>query len=195
MDVVQTEQTVVLAGGALLSPIVPDVGSLDLGSLARGLAGICRFNGATPAHYSVAQHSVLVARCALLHGGPRAARAGLVHDLQEALIGDMVWPLKRLPALGAAYRSVEEPLMAALLEWLEVDWDEQVAEAVDLADRRVLLAETRDFFGDPDWAHSRVGGHGITAWPSWPIVPMDRAAAYEEFMRVASGMQLGGNAR
>jgi hypothetical protein len=68
---------------------------IDIRDIAHSLAMICRFNGHTQFHYSVAQHSVYVAaRLAELYGDRKLALAGLLHDASEAYLGDVVRPLK-----------------------------------------------------------------------------------------------------
>jgi len=71
----------------------PDYSGIPLEEFARALSYINRFTGHAGA-YSVAQHSVHVAAlCPPVH---RAA--GLLHDLHEAVIGDISTPMKN--ALG-----------------------------------------------------------------------------------------------
>ncbi|MBA4032914.1 MAG: phosphohydrolase, partial [Planctomyces sp.] len=64
----------------------PKAEQIDLYDIAHALSQICRFNGHTMRHYSVAEHQVLVAR--LLP--PPLQLAGLFHDSPEAYLGDVV---------------------------------------------------------------------------------------------------------
>lgn len=71
----------------------PDLTGLTIHHIARSLAFQCRFNGNTSEYYSVARHSAIGA-VALLNAGHRdAARAFLLHDAHEQIIGDKVTPV------------------------------------------------------------------------------------------------------
>ncbi len=87
---------------------------INIKDIAHALSRICRYNGHTKHHYSVAEHSVRV--CSILtdrHLEPMVVRAGLMHDATEAYIGDMPGPLKDT-SVGDAFRAYEEAL------WLKV---------------------------------------------------------------------------
>lgn len=65
--------------------------------IAHHLANLCRYNGATWRHYSVAEHSLLVATILRLRGeSPAVQLAGLLHDAHEAYLGDVSTPIKAL---------------------------------------------------------------------------------------------------
>lgn len=75
----------------------PKTGEISIYDIAHQLANQCRFNGACREFYSVAQHSVLVARLLEASGAsPRIQLLGLLHDAHEAYLGDLVRPLKAL---------------------------------------------------------------------------------------------------
>lgn len=66
---------------------------IDIEDIAHGLAHICRYNGHTIQHYSVAEHSVLVAR-RIPSTITDVRLAALLHDAAEAYLGDVTRPLK-----------------------------------------------------------------------------------------------------
>lgn len=64
----------------------------DLAQIAKALGNICRFNGNTSRHYSVAEHSIRVAQLV----PTQHKLAALLHDAAEAFVGDMVSPLRKM---------------------------------------------------------------------------------------------------
>lgn len=83
----------------------------QLSDAFHALAMICRFGGHVKRFYSVAQHSLWVARFVPRH----LALHGLLHDVSEAYIGDLVSGVK----LGLRdYRNLEVELNAFL--WREL---------------------------------------------------------------------------
>ena len=87
----------------LLNPQSDRVTPTDL---AHALSNVCRFNGHCAWHYSVAQHSLLVAYIIEQEGGtPEEQLAGLLHDGPEAYISDLTRPLKLLLLEAAQQRN------------------------------------------------------------------------------------------
>ena len=106
--------------------------------LAHALAHLCRFGGHTRVHYSVAQHSVLVASLV----PPRLALAGLLHDAAEAYVGDCVGPLAhRLPE----FRTVELRILEVIGERFGVPFADFRAAEIRHADAVALLTERASF--------------------------------------------------
>lgn len=86
----------------LLNPRAENLITTDL---AHALSLVCRFNGHCAHHYSVAQHSLLVAYIIEKEGGtPEEQLAGLLHDGTEAYISDLTRPLKLLLIEAAKQR-------------------------------------------------------------------------------------------
>lgn len=84
----------------------PDPDSIDIEDIAHGLSNTCRFGGHTYNFFSVAEHSVSVARHQLVPDDLKMT--ALLHDATEAYMCDLPRPIKRnLPG----YKSAEENLM------------------------------------------------------------------------------------
>jgi len=128
MDTKTWRQT--YTGGAfdLLSPRAEDVSIQDI---AHSLSNLCRYNGHSLRHYSVAEHSVLVATYAqaVLHKSPVEILHALLHDAGEAYTGDIATPMKEaVPALRPFLKKIDAVVLGAFglppekPEWLdEVD--------------------------------------------------------------------------
>jgi len=113
-------------------------------SIANGLACVPRYNGATARPYSVAEHSVLMARWILdrpssvkLPGKKDTlAVEALVHDAKEALIGDLTWPVLKLldPEYVKRRTGHIEPKVRKLLglSGFAVDRAEKFVHEIDL---------------------------------------------------------------
>ena len=77
--------------GVQFWPLDPRVEEIFLEDIAHALGKICRYNGHTVDHYSVAEHSVLVSR----HVEPKHRLQALFHDAPEAYLGDIIRPVKK----------------------------------------------------------------------------------------------------
>ena len=174
--------------GYCVSLTEPDCAGLPLSDIALSLARTARFRGATKGiyAYSVAQHSVFVARL-LREGGHGEAmqRAGLLHDAHEALIGDIPTPIKRW--LGHHWLAARErPLIAALYQRFGVPPALAESPEVKGADALAFATERRDLMA-------------ASAWP-WPspcepsprhrITPEPEAQSFIAFMRLADRLGL-----
>lgn len=84
---------VVLHNGSSVDLGHPNVDDLTLISAASALAKICRFSGNTSEFYSVARHQAIGAECLLRAGRREEAKAFLVHDMHEAITGDITKPV------------------------------------------------------------------------------------------------------
>jgi hypothetical protein len=90
----------------------PQDPKFDIRDIAGGLSRKCRFNGQCNRFYSVAEHSVMVARLmSQVYGGDPLE--GLLHDGSEAYLPDVPSPYKHvLPDLSAMDKRVESALRA-----------------------------------------------------------------------------------
>jgi len=88
--------------GRSIALLAPQLDAIAIEDIACALSRQCRFVGHAAFHYSVAQHSILAS-----YWVPReAALPALLHDGQEAYLGDVSGPLKGT-ALMAGYRVLE----------------------------------------------------------------------------------------
>jgi 5'-deoxynucleotidase YfbR-like HD superfamily hydrolase len=123
------------ASGVQFWPLDPRPEEIRIEDIAHGLAHVCRWGGHSRSHFSVAQHSILVAS----HLPPGLKLQGLLHDATEAYLGDMIRPLKRNME---AFREAEYRLWMVIAEkWnLPLECDPAVKEA----DERALETERQD---------------------------------------------------
>lgn len=152
--------------------LAPSAENVEIQDIAHALSRVCRFNGHTRTHYSVAQHSVLVSRNVPSHLRLNA----LLHDAAEAYIGDVTSPLKR--ALGDTYKVIEKRVERAVADRFGVDWE--MAPEVKLADLRALATERRDLltYHPCEWPMLE----GIEPFPE-TIEPVSCDRAEYEFLR------------
>ena len=120
--------TIYVAGVGLVPLWHPKPHHIMPKAIARGLAREGRYGNQSLRHYSVAEHSWLVSKLC-----PDNPLQGLVHDAHEAIIGDLLGPIKRL------LRAVEGSTPSTY-DKLEARWWEAVAEQFGVSveiDRRV----------------------------------------------------------
>jgi hypothetical protein len=99
------------ASGRAFDLLAPRAEDIDFAAdIAGPLARTARFGGHVPGGaYSVAQHSVIGARCIIRDGGGRdLALHFLLHDAHEAYLGDLTRPMQLAlrDAMGEAARSM-----------------------------------------------------------------------------------------
>jgi Predicted hydrolases of HD superfamily len=90
--------------------LAPTPEMIDIDDIAHSLSLQCRFSGHTSQFYSVAEHSINVAR-ELQDEGPEVQLQGLLHDASEAYLLDVPSPVKQF--LGG-YKEMEDGLMKAI---------------------------------------------------------------------------------
>jgi uncharacterized protein len=157
-------------------PLDPRSCEFSVEDWAHALANKCRFGGHCREFYSVAQHSVLVSRDL----PDELALWGLLHDVGEAYLPDVVRPIKhRLPLLVDA----EEEILRAVADWIGLAWDQAgggIPAEVQQADLLALATEARDLMptGPTPWDSLR----GITPWPVRirPWAPAEAKARFLE---------------
>jgi hypothetical protein len=143
----------------------PDADSVSFEVICEHLAKANRYCGATPGIvYSVAQHSVLCAKAALLATGDRTLAAYLLcHDMHEAYLGDDTTPKKRAlaaimgrfgvlaSAISEAFGTLTDRIDVAIHHRAGLAWPPtaEMAAAIHKWDRVLLASEWRDLMGSP----------------------------------------------
>ena len=150
------------ASGIKINLLAPTPEMFNITDIACGLAKVCRFGGQINRFYSVAQHSVLVARLAPKH----LKKVAMLHDASEAYLGDVIKPLKVL--LGKAYEEIEERFMAAIFERFGLSitllqdvkqWDKEMLE------REHEAFQVGDVHTWSDWM-KKEHNFSIAVWPA-----------------------------
>lgn len=92
--------------GRYVNPLALRASDICLEDIAHHLSLICRYTGACPNFYSVAQHCVLASTHASATDQPQRQLALLLHDAAEAYFNDLASPVKKHPAMKF-YRDLE----------------------------------------------------------------------------------------
>jgi len=158
--------------GAVFDLLNPRPDMIHIEDIAHALAHICRFTGHVTSFYSVAQHSVLVARAL----PPHLKLVGLLHDATEAYVSDMAAPLK---ALIPQYREIEDRVWEAIAARFALPVD-QPAE-IKQADLALLRAERAAFMG-PSPAPWAIDAMDLPPLPALDLSSWSPVDAREQFM-------------
>lgn len=159
-------------------PLDPRVGEVSIIDIASGLSKLSRYGGQCLRFYSVAEHSVLIARKLRADGLPiEECRAGLLHDASEAYLADIIRPIK--PFLGGYY-AIEDRLMRVISQRFRFPcpWP----ESVDAADVAILHDEMLQNMAPPParWKQIKSQPLGVTLQCWSPD------QAFVEFLKVAA---------
>lgn len=137
--------------GAKVHLLAPRPDSINIFDIGEHLARICRYNGAPEIPFSVAQHSVELAREMHAASGALAAVYGMLHDAHEFALGDITEPAATAIEFHfAGIRTVLETLRAdldrAIHEALDLDWPppEDVQRLLSFTHARLVATELRD---------------------------------------------------
>jgi hypothetical protein len=111
---------ITLPNGSFFDIINPDPNLIDIEDVATSLGNLCRFNGLCDEFYSIAEHSINVAKLLEIYGHDRSiVLAGLLHDSAEFVTGDCITPLKKY--LGSRFKNVEHNVEKAICKRFGVD--------------------------------------------------------------------------
>lgn len=121
--------------GRQFFPMDPKPNEVCIRDIAHSLSLQCRYAGHCRRFYSVAEHSVHIARW-LVGVAPEAALWGLLHDASEAYLIDVPRPVK--PFL-TGYKAAEAKVMAAVCARFGLPIE--MPAAVHEADERIIADE------------------------------------------------------
>lgn len=126
--------------GGVFHPLNPIAEEVTLDDIFIPLANTCRYNGGVRMglHYSVAEHSVHIARKlrADFPDDPVLALQGLMHDAAEAYIGDMIRPVK---SVFPEFRALEDRINRVIFEKFAIPYPWPAI--IDEYDARICLDE------------------------------------------------------
>lgn len=176
--------TIQTRDGHYLNLLEPCGSAINIDGIAHALSNLCRFTGHVREFYSVAQHSLMVS----LIVPENVAREGLLHDAQEAYIGDVSTPLKRLLP---RYEEIEKNLEGVIAKKFGLDWSPATRSLVKRADTIMLATERRDLLGamkdEGEWGFLR------SIEPLFQVVrPMSPESARRAFLQRADELGLRG---
>lgn len=161
--------------------LAPTADMVHPNDIAFSLARLCRFNGHTSKHYSVAEH------CYRAHElvEPEHQLVTLLHDATEAYIGDMTRPLKLAMrgyaqdmAVDDVYGQVEQRIWLAICE--RFDLEPELPDQVKEADMYMLAVERRDLMPEHPDAWECIQGIEL---PAWHIKPWSAEEARDRYFQ------------
>jgi hypothetical protein len=152
--------------GGKIWPLDPRVDDVSFDDWVVGVARECRFGRQCRDWYSVAEHEVIVSlyveRLARWDYWPEhmvqlAAREALVHDHGEAIVGDMIRPLKHQRVMKP-FRKVEKRLQQCAFDFFDVSPTHATTYLVKTVETRLLMDEIEQLMLDPQMFDERYEG-------------------------------------
>lgn len=167
------ENAVLMNGkGDFFKPFSPEC-PIDLEVIALALSRLKRFFGQTD--YSVAQHSVLLAKYFLERGDIERSRQALLHEASEGFVGDMVTPIKKAFPL---FKTIENSILEKVFACCDVSYP--ISEEVDKADKRLMVDEAMVLMPNECYWRSLNEPLGIK------IEVWSQEKSFQEFMKMAN---------
>lgn len=167
--------------GGKFHPFAPKPDEVSILDIAHSLSQQCRFSGHTRKFYSVAQHSVLVARH-LTFRATNFLLAALLHDAPEAYLVDLPTPIKRNVSFTDEWRRLDSWIADSINEafWVTTAGTVRIIKEID---HRMLLTEQRDLMCGADLNEMNIGWRGPVLEPfDFTIEPWSCEQAEEEFL-------------
>lgn len=154
-------------------PLDPDPGMIDIDDIAHSLSMQCRYAGHCIRFYSVAEHSVHLARHFRRVGASIEIQLwALLHDATEAYLVDLPRPVK--PHIFG-YEPAEQRLMRVIASHFKL-LPFEIPACVKDADRAIIADEAQQNMSSPPapWNSPEPLGIRIGCWPP--------SVAKEEFL-------------
>lgn len=127
--------------GKKVNPLELRIEDIDIVDIAHALSQMCRYGGHCHKFYSVAEHSVRVAVKIGEEGLYSLRLAALLHDAEEAYLGDVIRPLKySFPTLVEAGLQAQYVIYKAF----KVSIDDVGINAIKMLDNVLIATEARD---------------------------------------------------
>lgn len=132
--------------GKYVDPLALKPEDICIEDIAHHLSLICRYTGACPFPFSVAQHSLMVSYfMEAKHGWRTPALAGLLHDASETYLNDIASPVKHNPAM-LFYREAEDRAERLIFSTFGIDYSWMALTKPE--DDRAFFAEVNSWWGD-----------------------------------------------
>jgi len=167
--------------GRVFNPLRPDPAVICIEDIAHSLSGASRYLRHTDKPYSTAQHCVILSHLV----APALALKALLHDGDEAYIGDVIAPLKTQSLMGP-YRALSSLWIATI--FVKFGLSAEFPDEVHALDVQLRINEVRDLFRVvPDWA---LAGTPLPL-SGRPIVPWSADEAESRFLARFKALQEG----
>lgn len=135
--------------GKPFSIVTPEPHLVDIRDIAYGLSNVIRFGGHASPPYSVAMHSIDVAR-RVQTSSPAIRLGALLHDAAEAYLGDMPTPFKCLmPDYCRFEQAVQSTIYTAF--GLPAAWAAEPPREITQADREAYEDERASLMPHVEW--------------------------------------------
>ena len=168
-----------MGSGRVFFPFAPQADDIHLPDIARGLARQCRYGGQTERYYSVAEHSLILARYFHHKGCPvNVCLAALLHDAAEAYVGDIRRPIK---ALAPELEQYEMVILDMIMQHCGVEVTREEWQMIMRADTDIIYNEYISLF--PEIGRWRFDSIGLVL--AMPIKGMDPYWAEREWLAMA----------
>ncbi len=170
--------------GLRFYPLDPRPEDVDARDIAHALANKCRFTGHTRRFYSVAEHSLLVARAFSRSASPTERLWALLHDAAEAYLPDVARPIK---ADLIGFQEIEDRVLRCVAQAFELPWP--MPPSIAAVDLRALKTEAEALMPKPEEFSGLADVALIdTAW-DFDVRGLTPSEAESEFLSVLEGLR------